>query len=153
MDRVAQVFVAPFSKQQTLTYVDKFTASKDFNMDHWSAAQFEAALIANTDVAGLASSPLMLFMVLTILPSISDSAEVEVLHDGRMSPSRSDQAQAAVSSRQDKVARRLHDRHRRLICVCMNRQRQQPSPAAALAGVVAVCAWTPDSWRWRRWSS
>ena len=71
MGRVAQVFVAPFSRQQTLAYVAKFAASKDLNLDQWSAAQFEAALVANTDVAGLASSPLMLFMVLTILPSIS----------------------------------------------------------------------------------
>ena len=39
-------------------------------MGHWSAAQFQAALLASPEVAGLASSPLMLFMVLTILPSI-----------------------------------------------------------------------------------
>ena len=71
MDRVAQVFVAPFSQDQTDAYVEKFAASKELNMDHWSAAQFRAALEVNTDVAGLASSPLMLFMVLTILPSIS----------------------------------------------------------------------------------
>ena len=71
LDRVAHVFVAPFSQEQTLAHVEKFAASKELNMDHWSAAQFRAALDANTDVAGLASSPLMLFMVLTILPSIS----------------------------------------------------------------------------------
>ena len=75
LDRVAQVFVAPFSKQQTVAYVAKFAASQDLNLDQWSAAQFEAALVANTDVAGLASSPLMLFMVLTILPSISDAGK------------------------------------------------------------------------------
>ena len=69
MDRVAQVFVAPFSKEQTDTYVKKFADSKELNLDDWSAAQFQAALDANPEVAGLASSPLMLFMVLTILPS------------------------------------------------------------------------------------
>ena len=71
LDRVAQVFVAPFSKQQTQAYVEKFAASKALNMDHWSAAQFRAGLDSSPEVAGLASSPLMLFMVLTILPSIS----------------------------------------------------------------------------------
>ncbi len=71
LDRVAQVFVAPFSKEQTLEYVTKFADSKELSMDQWSAAQFQAALDANPEVAGLASSPLMLFMVLTILPSIS----------------------------------------------------------------------------------
>ena len=71
LDRVAQVFVAPFSKQQTQAYVAKFAASKELNMDHWSAAQFRAALAASPEVAGLASSPLMLFMVLTILPTIT----------------------------------------------------------------------------------
>jgi hypothetical protein len=71
LDRVAQVFVAPFSKEQTTEYIENFAASKELNMDHWSAAQFQAALVASPDVAGLASSPLMLFMVLTILPSIS----------------------------------------------------------------------------------
>ena len=71
MERVAHVFVAPSSKQQTLAYVAKFAASRDRNLDQWSAAEFEAALVANRDVAGLASSSLMLFMVLTILPSIS----------------------------------------------------------------------------------
>ena len=71
LDRVTQVFVAPFSKEQTLMYVEKFAASKELNMDHWTAVQFRAALVASPDVAGLASSPLMLFMVLTILPSIS----------------------------------------------------------------------------------
>ena len=44
-------------------------------MDHWSAAQFRAALDASPEVAGLASSPLMLFMVLTILPSISGTGD------------------------------------------------------------------------------
>ena len=75
LDRVAQVFVAPFSKEQTLVYVEKFAASKELNMDHWSALQFQAALVASPEVAGLASSPLMLFMVLTILPSISGGLE------------------------------------------------------------------------------
>jgi hypothetical protein len=75
LDRVMQVFVAPFSKQQTLLYVEKFAASKALNMDHWSAVQFQAALDASPDVAGLALSPLMLFMVLTILPTISGTAE------------------------------------------------------------------------------
>ena len=74
LDRVAQVFVAPFSKEQTLVYVENFAASKELNMDHWSAAQFRAALAASPEVAGLASSPLMLFMVLTILPSICGSS-------------------------------------------------------------------------------
>ena len=46
LDRVQQVFVAPFSKEQTLVYVAKFAASKALNMDHWSAAQFQAALLA-----------------------------------------------------------------------------------------------------------
>ena len=79
LDRVAQVFMAPFSNEQTLVYIDKFAASKDLNMDNWSAEQFRAALDSSPEVAGLASSPLMLFMVLTILPSISGGgADIEV---------------------------------------------------------------------------
>ena len=74
MDRVTQVFLAPFSKEQTTAYVAKFAASQELNMDQWSAPQFQAALEANPEVADLASSPLKLFMVLTILPSIASSA-------------------------------------------------------------------------------
>ncbi len=63
--RTWTVFVAPLSKQQTQAYVEEFAASM---------AQFGAALAASPDVAGLASSPLMLFMVLTILPSKAEGA-------------------------------------------------------------------------------
>ncbi len=39
LDRAAQMFfVAPFSKEQTGLYVEKFATSKELNMDHWSAA-------------------------------------------------------------------------------------------------------------------
>ena len=71
LDRVAQVFLAPFGKQKAHTYVAKFAASKELNLDHWSVGRFEEALVASPEVAGLASSPLILFMVLNILPSIS----------------------------------------------------------------------------------
>ncbi len=81
LDRVVQVFVAPFNKEQIHVYVEKFALSKELNMDQWSAAQFQAALHASPDVAGLVSSPLMLFMVLTILPTISaDGDKVTVLN-------------------------------------------------------------------------
>ena len=66
------------SKEQKLVYVAKFAASKDWNLSEWSAAQFSAALAANPDMAGLASSPLTLFMVLTILPSISVDVDDQV---------------------------------------------------------------------------
>ena len=55
LDRVTQVFVAPFSKEQTLVYVAKFSASEELNMEEWSAAQLQAALAASPELAGLAS--------------------------------------------------------------------------------------------------
>ena len=73
LDRVQQVFLAPFTQQQKLEYITNFAASKHLNSDEWSAAQFRVALDASPELAGLASSPLMLFMVLNILPSISDA--------------------------------------------------------------------------------
>ena len=90
LDRVAQVFVAPFSKEQTHAYLEKFAVSDELNMDQWSAAQFQAALDASPEVAGLASSPLMLFMVLTILPSISGDG------DGKADPGEMNKKVAAA---------------------------------------------------------
>ena len=67
--RVTQVFLAPFNEQQTATYVKKFAASKALNLETtWPNEKYTQVLRANSEVAGLAESPLMLFMILTALP-------------------------------------------------------------------------------------
>ena len=68
--RVTPVFVAPFNEQQAATYVQKFAHSKALNLETWSSEKYTQVLKANSEVAGLAESPLMLFMVLTVLPLI-----------------------------------------------------------------------------------
>ena len=116
---------ASFIEEQTRALVTKFAASKDWNKHKWSAAQFQAALDASPDVAGLASSPLTLFMVLTILPSISGGGgggecKVEL---------------AAVCAR---VYLRVNDDG-------VWSRWTRPGRAA--------CAWTRATWRWRRCTS
>ena len=76
MDRVLQVFVAPFDERQTRTFVGMFAASSELSVDQWTAAKYTEVLAANPDVKALAESPLMLFMVLTILPLIDNQRKV-----------------------------------------------------------------------------
>jgi hypothetical protein len=71
LERVHQVFVAPFSQEQATEYIQNFAASTALNPDGLSRHWFQGALDANGDLVGMASSPLMLFIVLNILPSIS----------------------------------------------------------------------------------
>ena len=74
--RVTHVFVAPFNDQQTATYVKKFANSKALNLETWSSDKYTQVLKANSEVAGLAVSPLMLFMILTVLSLIDSERQV-----------------------------------------------------------------------------
>ena len=82
-ERVVQVFVAPFSNEQIVDYLKNFAGNGDLNVFKWPVGKFQKALAANADLAGLASSPLMLFMVLTILPSISSTDSKVHTHSTR----------------------------------------------------------------------
>ena len=68
--------MAPFRRSQIDEYVDAFAKNPAFNQELWTADQFKASLKANADLSALASSPLMLYMVLTILPAMSNAQKV-----------------------------------------------------------------------------
>ena len=66
--------VAPFTAQQTADYIDKYVTQQSHEPDHpkeWDVARYKQEWAALPELASLIDTPFMLWMSLSILPSLA----------------------------------------------------------------------------------